>query len=324
MTTASSILSIFFLPVNLILYSNLAFGENTAKQIKWFEFGLSIAVVISAMFCGLFVAYKFEKAIEEEEEQRDEMNTGALDVEVVSPSATPTPVAGGKHKSSHHSSMELEQGEVSEDERDDRVATVVPITDKMKSQLTHANSFSEKITVIELASRFRGIAMGFGNICGIALIVFSGFVSNEKTPIWNREAKFFISVLVACFSGLALTLLITRFFKLTPPERVSITIECCYQNVGIATSIALNMYEGDDVIAATGVPLMYGVCECFLLTSFGVFAHYMDWTYANKKELSIVKAIFSVNQEENCQATEDANEAVAANGVVDNPAADMK
>ena len=175
--------------------------------------------------------------------------------------------------------------------------------------------------------------------------------SNEKTPIWNREAKFFISVLVACFSGLALTLLITRFFKLTPPERVSITIECCYQNVGIATSIALNMYEGDDVIAATGVPLMYGVCECFLLTSFGVFAHYMDWTYAIKKELSIgealssslvsfvniflkasltlnsllaVKAIFSVNQEENCQATEDVNEAVAANGVVDNPAADMK
>ena len=34
---------------------------------------------------------------------------------------------------SHHSSMELEQGEVSEDERDDRVATVVPITDKVRA-----------------------------------------------------------------------------------------------------------------------------------------------------------------------------------------------
>ncbi|GMH58967.1 hypothetical protein TL16_g02729 [Triparma laevis f. inornata] len=298
MTTASSILSIFFLPLNLILYSNLAFGENTAKQIKWFEFGVSIAVVISAMFCGLWVAYKFEKAIEEEEKENP--NHTGLVVDVVTPGTTPstspTTVDLQNHKNStaHHSSLEIEQGEVSEDEKDDRVATVVPVLERAKEKLT---GNEERITVIELASRFRSIAMGFGNICGVALILFSGFVSNEKTPIWNREASFFIIVIIACAAGLSLTLLIASCFNLTNPERVSITIECCYQNVGIATSIALNMYEGDDAIAASGIPLMYGVCECFLLTGFGVFAHYMNWTYADKKELSIVKAMLSINQD---------------------------
>ena len=125
-----------------------------------------------------------------------------------------------------------------------------------------------------------------------------GFVSNEKTPIWNRAPKFFISVALACFSGLMLTLLLTNVFKLKPSERVAITIECCYQNVGIATSIALNMYEGDDVIEASGIPLMYGVCEVVLLSAFGVFAHYMNWTYANKREVSFIKAVFSVNQDD--------------------------
>lgn len=193
MTTASSILSIFFLPLNLILYSNLAFGENSAKQIKWFEFGVSIAVVISAMFCGLWVAYKFEKAIEEEEKEvrndisqqrgakrivshyehiittNSELRDSArrlqnpnhtdLVVDVVTPGTTPstspTTVDLQNHKNStaHHSSLEIEQGEVSEDEKDDRVATVVPVLERAKEKLT---GNEERITVIELASRFRG------------------------------------------------------------------------------------------------------------------------------------------------------------------------
>ncbi|GMI09413.1 hypothetical protein TrLO_g6834 [Triparma laevis f. longispina] len=57
------------------------------------------------------------------------------------------------------------------------------------------------------------------------------------------------------------------------------------------------MYKGDDAIAASSIPLMYGVCECFLLMGFGGFAHYMNWTYADKKELSIVKAMLSINQD---------------------------
>ena len=37
MTTASSILSILFLPMNLLIYSYLAFGENNTKNIRWVE-----------------------------------------------------------------------------------------------------------------------------------------------------------------------------------------------------------------------------------------------------------------------------------------------
>ena len=45
MTTASSVLSVFFLPVNLLLYSNAAFGENNAKNIRWAEVSEPAVVV---------------------------------------------------------------------------------------------------------------------------------------------------------------------------------------------------------------------------------------------------------------------------------------
>ena len=90
--------------------------------------------------------------------------------------------------------------------------------------------------------------MLFGNLCGIALIVFSAFVSSSKTPLWNRPPEFFLATCSACAAGLLLTLGITRMFKIAPQERCAITVECCYQNVGIATSIAINMYKGDEQI----------------------------------------------------------------------------
>ncbi len=42
-------------------------------------------------------------------------------------------------------------------------------------------------------------------------------------------------------------------------------IECCYQNVGIATSLALTMFEGNDLNNAMGIPFFYGMCEAFMV-----------------------------------------------------------
>ena len=42
---------------------------------------------------------------------------------------------------------------------------------------------------------------------------------------------------------------------------MAIAIETCYQNVGVATSVALAMYDGEEQSIAAGVPLYYGVVQ---------------------------------------------------------------
>jgi hypothetical protein len=59
-----------------------------------------------------------------------------------------------------------------------------------------------------------------------------------------------------------------------------VSIECCYQNVGIATSVALTMFEGDDLAEAMGAPLFYGTVEAVVLGIYCIGAWKMGWTKA--------------------------------------------
>ena len=102
----------------------------------------------------------------------------------------------------------------------------------------------------------RELAGLFGNVSGVALIVFSAFIANESAPIWDREPMFFVTVGLPCLAGLLLTWFMSGCIKgISKPERVAIAIECCYQNVGIASSVALSMYTGDEANEAMGVPV---------------------------------------------------------------------
>lgn len=57
-------------------------------------------------------------------------------------------------------------------------------------------------------------------------------------------------------------------------------MECCYQNTGIATSVAAAIFEGDDLAVAIGVPLFYGMCEAFFLAIYCVVCWKLGWTKA--------------------------------------------
>jgi hypothetical protein len=69
-------------------------------------------------------------------------------------------------------------------------------------------------------------------------------------------------------------------FGLKRPERVTVSIECCYQNVGIATSVALTMFDGQDLSEAMGVPLYYGFVEAVILGIYCLIAWKCNWTKA--------------------------------------------
>ena len=65
---------------------------------------------------------------------------------------------------------------------------------------------------------------------------------------------------------------------------MAVAVECCYQNTGIATSVALSIFDGDDLAIAVGVPLFYGICEALLLAVYCILCWKMGWTKAPADE----------------------------------------
>jgi len=130
---------------------------------------------------------------------------------------------------------------------------------------------------------FNRRANQLGNFAGLALIIFSATVTNmgdSDSRIWARDWNFYVAVSGPCIAGLVLANIIATYYELKPPERVTVAVECCYQNVGIATSLALTMFDGDDRNDALGVPFFYGMVEMFFIGSYCVWAWKAGWTKA--------------------------------------------
>lgn len=98
--------------------------------------------------------------------------------------------------------------------------------------------------------------------------------------IWERDAKFYFGVAMPCVVALLLSNIMTTYAGLKKPERVTASIECCYQNGGIATSVALTMFKGNDLAEAMGVPFFYGVVEFLLIGMYCLGAWKAGWTKA--------------------------------------------
>ena len=103
--------------------------------------------------------------------------------------------------------------------------------------------------------RFQLWSNRLGSISGILLIVFSAVISSTAggkddddqeqggTKLWDQTWAFYIGVAAPCVVGLVLANFFSRMARLNPPEIVTVSVECCYQNVGIATSAAVAMFD---------------------------------------------------------------------------------
>lgn len=137
--------------------------------------------------------------------------------------------------------------------------------------------------------KFNLMANKLGNVAGLGVLLFSIFVSttgdtDTNSTLWVQPWEFYFGVALPCVVGLCIANFLTSFFKLEKPERVTVSVECCYQNVGIAASVALTMFEGDDLNQAIGVPLYYGGIEGLVLGLYCVVAWKLGWTKAPKDE----------------------------------------
>lgn len=128
-----------------------------------------------------------------------------------------------------------------------------------------------------------------GSICGISLIIFSAFlgsgVDGADTNFWSLPWSFYVATAFPCAAGMSVANIVSRSFKLPYPEVVAISIECCYQNTAIATSVAVTMFTNPTQRAeAVSVPLFYGVVEAAIIGVYCIWAWKAGWTKAPADE----------------------------------------
>lgn len=138
--------------------------------------------------------------------------------------------------------------------------------------------FSAQMNSLE----FNLAANRLGNYAGLILIIFSAILSNSSANarLWDRGATFYGGVALPCLLALMLANGVTLAQKMPKPEVVTISVESCYQNVGIAMSVAMAMFEGEDLARSVAVPFYYGVVQALCSALYCTIAWKMGWTKA--------------------------------------------
>lgn len=131
-----------------------------------------------------------------------------------------------------------------------------------------------------------------GNFAGVLLVIFSLIMSNSNSEyqLWDRDWTFYFGVAAPCVLGLVIATAVSTGLWLLTPERVTVSIECCYQNVGIAMSIAAAIFDGDELAQAIGVPVYYGFVEAVFVSIYCLWAWKAGWTKA-PADVSLWKAL---------------------------------
>jgi sodium/bile acid cotransporter 2 len=139
-----------------------------------------------------------------------------------------------------------------------------------------------------------------GNVAGISLVLYSALASSgsEGVSIWTQNPTFYIAVGLPAVCGVCIAAYMASKCDLEKPERVAVAVESCYQNTGIAASVAITMFDGDDLAAAIGVPLYYAICEMVILAIFCLTCWKMGWTKAPADEniCTVITTSYEVEQ----------------------------
>lgn len=137
------------------------------------------------------------------------------------------------------------------------------------------------------STRFNLMANKLGNLAGLAMVVFSAAMSltnKDGGGVWNQDATFYIGCALPAIVGVTLATFMATKLGLEKPERVSVAVEGCYQNTGIATSVATSMFPKAQLATAVGVPLYYGMVEMVILACYCIVAWKSGWTKAPSDE----------------------------------------
>lgn len=145
--------------------------------------------------------------------------------------------------------------------------------------------------------KFRLLANKIGNVSGLGLIMFSYFApEGGRVNIGGRPAIFYFATPAPIVLGLIASVLISTIFRLKKPERVTVSIECCYQNTGIAITSCLTIFSGEEQRNALGVPFFYTGMQALTVGLFCLASWKSGWTKANPND-DFIKMVLSNYQD---------------------------
>jgi hypothetical protein len=212
MTAISTILSIGFLPINVLIYSNLTFPKDVLSTLNWASLGISLVVVVCAISGGLFISY----------------------------------LSGNDEK----------------------------------------------------GKNIRGMLNIFGNFAGLGLILFTSLApEGGRITLNGREPIFYYGTIMPIFFGLIASVIISTLINLKKPERVTVAVECVYQNTGIAMTSVLALFPDlEEQKRALAIPFWYtGMQTCFVGV-YCISAWKAGWTKAPASD-NIFKVLFTSYEE---------------------------
>jgi len=124
-----------------------------------------------------------------------------------------------------------------------------------------------------------------GQAAGVLLMAVGALAnSTSSDPLWENPFSWFACMMSPVGGGLISAILLARLARLTDPEAVAVAIECCYQNTGLALTIALSAVAPENRGKASAVPIVYGMAEMALIPVFALAAWKLGWTYAPPQE----------------------------------------
>jgi len=145
-----------------------------------------------------------------------------------------------------------------------------------------------------------------GNVAGFLLVILSAVVANSDGHVraFDREWQFYMALAIPCLAGLIIANVLATGIMLLKPERMTIAIECSVQNVGIATSFALAMFQGENLARAVAVPFFYGIFTTVVLVIYSLAAWKMSWSKA-PADVSLANMLFTSYEVLNLEKCED-------------------
>jgi predicted Na+-dependent transporter len=173
---------------------------------------------------------------------------------------------------------------------------------QQRNQSNNNNKTDAAITPIQSIDDMRRNANRMGNCAGLALILLSVTVSssNQNARLWDQDISFYMAGAIPPIIGLLIAVSLASHYKLDKPECVAVSIESCYQNTGIATTVALTMFQNDIELTATaiGVPLYYGIIEAVVIFTFCIICWKIGWTKApsNENICKVITTSYEVEQ----------------------------
>jgi hypothetical protein len=157
---------------------------------------------------------------------------------------------------------------------------------------------SYKFSESERGNKIRDYMNKLGNVSGLGLILFTSLAPEGGTiSIVGREPIFYYGTIMPIVLGLLFSIIISTVTGLKKPERVTVSVECVYQNTSIAMTSCLALFSGDDQQKALGVPFWYTGMQTTFVGFYCLAAWQFGWTKAPRKH-NIVKVLLNNYQDD--------------------------